>query len=51
MKGNQIIRGRGRLRKSIWETIKKDLDINKLDKNVIYDRTLWCRLIHEADPT
>jgi len=39
-------RGRGRPR----QTIKKDLEINELDRDMIYDRTLWRRLIHVADP-
>lgn len=28
MKGSQITRGRGRLRKTVRETIKKELEIN-----------------------
>jgi hypothetical protein len=28
----------------------KDLEINELDRNMICDRILWRRLIHEADP-
>jgi hypothetical protein len=40
MEGSQITRGRGRRRKTIKETIKKDLEINELDKNMVYDRTL-----------
>jgi hypothetical protein len=43
--------GRGRPTKTIRETIKKDLHINELDKNMVFDRTLWRRLIHVADPT
>jgi len=35
----------------IRETIKKDLEINKLDQNMVYDRTLWRNLNHVADPT
>jgi len=45
MEGSQITRGQGRPRK----TLKKDLEINELDRNMVYDRTLWCRLIHVAD--
>jgi hypothetical protein len=30
-------------RKIIRETIKKDLMINELYKNMVFDRTLWCR--------
>jgi len=42
---------RGRPRKTIRETIKKDLEINELDQNMVYDRTLWCNVIPLADPT
>jgi len=37
---SQITRGRGRLRKTIRETIEKDLEINELDRDMMYDRTL-----------
>jgi len=30
-----------RPRKTIRETIRKDLKINELYPNVVYDRTLW----------
>jgi hypothetical protein len=46
-----IKRGRGRPRKTIRETIRKDLEVNELDPNMVYDRTLWRNLIHVADPT
>jgi len=46
MEGSQITRGRGRPRK----TIKKDIEINELDRNMVYNRTLWHNLIHVADP-
>jgi hypothetical protein len=36
MKNSQITRGRGRSRKIIM----KDLEINELDQNMVYDRTL-----------
>jgi len=42
-------RGRGRPRKTIRETIKSDLEVNELDPNIVYDRTLWRNLIHVAD--
>jgi len=29
----------------------KDLEINVLEKDMVFDRTLWRRLIHVADPT
>jgi hypothetical protein len=51
MQGSQITRGRGRPRKTVRETIKKGLEINELDRNMVYDRTLWCRLIHVAGPS
>ena len=47
----QVKRGRGRPRKTIRETIRKDLDVNELDPNLAYDRTLWRHLIHVADST
>lgn len=33
------------------QTIKKDLEIDELDRDMIYDRTLSCCLIHIADST
>ena len=50
MKGSSIVRGRGRSRKTIGKTIKKDLEFNGLIVNMIYDRTFWCCLIHVTDP-
>jgi hypothetical protein len=38
-------------RKTIGETVRKDLKVNELDPNMVYDRTLWRKLIHVADPT
>jgi len=35
----QIARGRGRPRKIVRETIKKNLEINEFDRDMIYDRT------------
>jgi hypothetical protein len=50
MKHSQITTARGKPGKSIRETIKKDLEINELDRNmVVYDRILWHNLIHVAD--
>jgi len=37
MKESQIRRGRGRPRKTIRETIRKDLEPNELDPNMVYD--------------
>jgi hypothetical protein len=49
MEGSQIDRGRGRPRKTVRETIKKDLEINELYRNIVFDGTLWRHLIHVAD--
>lgn len=51
MERGQIVRGRGRPRKIIREAIKKDLELNNLDKSMVLDRTFWRNLIHVADPT
>ena len=53
MEESQVKRGRGRLRKTIRETIIKDLEVNELDPNLVYDRTLLrhLNLIHVVDPT
>ena len=40
MEGSSIARGRGRPRKVIGETIKKDLDFSALTVDMIYDGTL-----------
>ena len=45
------IRGRGIPKKTIREVIKKDLELNDLDRSMVLDRTLWRKLIHVADPT
>lgn len=37
MEDSQITRGKGRPRKTIRETIRKDLEINELDQNMVYD--------------
>ncbi|KAH1193222.1 Craniofacial development protein 2 [Glycine max] len=51
MERRQTIRGRGRSKKTIREVIKKDLELNDLDRSMVLDRTLWRKLIHVADPT
>jgi len=51
MEESQVKRGRGRPRKTIRETIRKDLEVNELDPNLVYDRTLWRHLIHVVHPT
>jgi predicted transcriptional regulator len=40
MHGSQITRGIGRVRKTIRQIVKNDLEINELDRNMVYDRTL-----------
>lgn len=47
---SQIARGRGKPRKTIRKIIKKHLEINNLDKNMIINKTLLWKLIHVADP-
>jgi hypothetical protein len=51
MESRRITRGKGRPRKTITKTIKKDLVINELDRDMIYDRTLWWCLIDVIGPT
>jgi len=51
MEESQIKRVKGRPKNTIRETIRKDLEINELDRNMVYDKTLWRNLIHVADPT
>ena len=51
MKSSLVTRGRGRHRKTIVETVKRDLNVNGLNINMISDRALWHRLIHIADST
>ena len=50
IEGSPIARDSGRPRKSIGETIKRDLEFNGLNVNMIHDRTLWLHLIHVIDP-
>jgi len=47
----QVKRGRGRPKKTIRETIRKDLKVNELDPDMVFDRTLCRHLIHVADST
>ena len=51
MESSLITRDKGRHRKTIGKTIIRDLNINGLNKNIIYDRALWHHLIHVANPT
>jgi len=48
MEESAIRRGRGRPRKTT-RTVKKDLEVNELDRDMNYDRKLWLNLIHVAD--
>jgi len=45
IEGSQVTRGRGRPRK----TIRKGLEINELEKDMVFDRTIWRRLINVSD--
>jgi len=40
MEESHVKRGRGRPKKIIREIIRKDLEVNELDSNLVYDRTL-----------
>jgi len=40
MEESQVKIGRGRPMKIIRETIRKDIEVNELDPNMVYDRTL-----------
>ena len=51
MEESQVKRGRWRPKKTIRETIRKDLEVNELDPNLVYDRTIWRNLIHVYRPT
>lgn len=51
MEDNPITRGRGRPKKTIGETIRKDVTINNLIITMSKDRTCWHRLIYIADLT
>jgi len=47
MEESLVKRGRGRPKK----TIRKDLGVNELDPNMVFDITLWRHLIYVADST
>lgn len=38
MEGSPVTRGRGRLRKTLVETIKNDLEVNDLSIDMIHDK-------------
>jgi len=40
MEGSQVKRGKRRPMKTIRETIRKNLEVNELDPNMVYDKTL-----------
>jgi hypothetical protein len=40
MEESHVKRGRGRPKKTIRETIRKDLEVNELNPNMVFDRTL-----------
>jgi len=43
---SQITRDRGRPIKTIRKTIKKDIELNELNRNMVYDNTLWPNLVY-----
>jgi len=45
MQSSQLTGDRGKPRKTLRETIK-ELHVDKLDRDMIYDGTLWWCLIH-----
>jgi len=51
IKDSQIREGIGKLEKTIRKSIMKDLKVNKLNLNMIYDRTLRRNLIYVVDLT
>lgn len=51
MEGSQVTRGSGKLRKTIREAIRKNLEINELEKDIVFDKRLWRHLIHVTDST
>lgn len=46
---NPLVRGGGRSRKTVGQSIKRDLEVNGLSLDLINDRTLWCWLTHVAE--
>ncbi|KEH40085.1 hypothetical protein MTR_1g021865 [Medicago truncatula] len=51
MEGSQITRGVGRPRQTIRKTVRNNIEINEFEKGMIFDKTLWRRLIHVSDAT
>ena len=46
-----VRRGRGRLQRTLGEIIRRNLRINDIFKNLVWDREQWRRFIYVADPT
>ena len=46
-----VRRGRGRPKRTLGEVIKRDIRINDIPEDLIWDRKQWRYLIHVADPT
>lgn len=51
IENSTIIRSKERPRKAPIDTIKKDLHLNGLFKNLVYDKTQWQHSIHVANRT
>ena len=51
MEDSPIGKSRGRPRKIISEIIRRYLDFNGLNVNMIFDRPLWYCLIHAINST
>lgn len=49
MEDSPIVRDRGRTRKTLSQTIQRDLNLNCLSLDMIHDKTLYHHLIYVAD--
>lgn len=49
--GSPIVQSRGRLGKTIRETVEKDLEVKDFDEDMIYDIALYRPLIHVVNST
>lgn len=49
MEDTPIAKGKGSLRKIKVQNIKKELDLNSLSLDMIFNKTLLCCLIHVTD--
>jgi len=45
-----VKRSRGRPKKTLNEVIERDLRVNNLSKDLVFDRAQWRRMIHVVDP-